>query len=210
MDRDRYGGGRDLRELAGHAGSRLSARLGNVWWAFMVRGLLAGVLGIAALFWPSGSLDLLIRIVGVYCLADGAAALFGALRAAERGPLLSQALVALAIGLILLLWPGATVRALLMVFGIFALITGISQIMAARQIRAEGSDSGFMMSIGVVAAAVGLILVLWPGTGVVAISWFIAVVALLIAALLIFLAIRLKRVKERLDARSFARSAPDL
>ena len=190
-------------------GSRLSGRLGNVWWAFMVRGLLAGVLGIVALFWPSGSLDLLIRIVGVYCLADGAAALFGALRAAERGPLLSQALVALAIGLILLLWPGATVRVLLMVFGIFALITGISQILAARQIGAEGSDSGFM-TIGVVTAAVGLILVLWPSTGVVAISWLIALVALSIAAFLIFLAIRLKRVKERLDARSFGRSAaPD-
>jgi len=176
----------------------------------MVRGLPAGVLGIVALFWPSGSLDLLIPIVGVYCLADGTAALFGALRAAERGPLLSQALVALAIGLILLLWPGATVRVLLMVFGIFALITGISQILAARQIGAEGSDSGFMMTIGVVTAAVGLILVLWPSTGVVAISWLIPLVALSIAALLIFLAIRLKRVKERLDARSFGRSAaPD-
>jgi uncharacterized membrane protein HdeD (DUF308 family) len=46
---------------------------------------------------------------------------------------------------------------------------------------------------------VGLVLLIWPGTGVVAISWIIALAALLFAALLIFVALRLKRLKKRVD-----------
>jgi hypothetical protein len=40
-------------------------------------------------------------------------------------------------------------------------------------------------------------LLIWPGTGVVAISWIISLAALMLAALLIFLALRLKRLKKR-------------
>jgi uncharacterized membrane protein HdeD (DUF308 family) len=41
---------------------------------------------------------------------------------------------------------------------------------------------------------------LWPGTGTVAISWVIAIAALLAATLLIFVALRMKRLNDRLNA----------
>ena len=50
-------------------------------------------------------------------------------------------------------------------------------------------------------------MLIWPGTGVVAISWIIALVALLFAALLIFLALRLRRFKKRVDKLAPLRSA---
>jgi uncharacterized membrane protein HdeD (DUF308 family) len=49
-------------------------------------------------------------------------------------------------------------------------------------------------------------LLIWPGTGVVAISWIIALAALMLAALLIFLALRLKRLKQRVDKLAPLRS----
>jgi uncharacterized membrane protein HdeD (DUF308 family) len=181
----------------------LSGRLGDMWWAFMLRGVFAAVLGLCALIWPSVSLALLIALVGLYCLADGVAGLLGAWRAAERGPNLLQALLGIAVGAILLLWPGASIRVLLVVFGVWALFTGVSQIVAARREHLESNERGVMTTTGGIAAALGLILIVWPGTGVVAISWVIAVVALLLAALLIFLALRLKRLQGRVD--TFAR-----
>jgi uncharacterized membrane protein HdeD (DUF308 family) len=78
-------------------------------------------------------------------------------------------------------------------------LTGVSQIVAARQQEVDGSERGPMITIGWIAAAVGLILILWPGTGVVAISWVIAIAALLLAVLLIWLALRFKRLQERFD-----------
>jgi uncharacterized membrane protein HdeD (DUF308 family) len=178
---------------------RVSSTLGNIWWAFMLRGVLAAALGLCALIWPGVSLAILIALVGLFCLADGAAGLFGAWRAAEGGASLLQPLLGVAVGALLLLWPGASIRTLLIVFGVWALFTGVSQIMAARRDDVEGSDRSTMMTIGGVVAALGLILIVWPGTGVVAISWVIAIAALLLAALLIFLALRLKRLQERVE-----------
>jgi hypothetical protein len=37
-----------LRLLAEGAQNRMSSRLGDIWWAFMLRGMFAGVLGVCA------------------------------------------------------------------------------------------------------------------------------------------------------------------
>ncbi len=170
-------------------------RLGGMWWTYMIRGILAGILGLFALFWPSTTLEILITLVGIFCVVDGLTGLFGAYRTAPRGASVMVPIVSLAIGLILLFWPGATVRTLLVVFGAWLLFVGVSQILGARRAKFPGGGRGVMTTTGGIAAGVGLILVLWPGSGVVAISWVIAIPALVVAALLIFLALRLKRLE---------------
>jgi uncharacterized membrane protein HdeD (DUF308 family) len=196
-----------LGSLAAGMQSRVSAKLGDIWWAFMLRGVFAGVLGIFALIWPSLSFTILTRMVGLYCLADGLPGLVGALRASDRGTYLLQAVVSLAVGGVLLFLPSASARTLLMVFGGWALFTGVSHILAARRANVEDTDRGLTTTMGGAVAVVGLVLLIWPGTGVVAISWIIALVALLLAALLIFLALRLKRLKKRVDKLAPLRSA---
>jgi len=95
---------------------------------------------------------------------------------------------------------------LLMVFGGWALFTGVSHILAGRRANVDDTDRGLMTTMGGAVAVVGLVLLIWPGTGVVTISWIIALAALLFAALLIFLAIRLKRLKKRMDNLASLRS----
>src|SRR5258708_40015064 len=96
--------------------SRVSAKLGDIWWAFMVRGVFDGVLGICALIWPTLSFTILTRMVGLYCLADSLPGLVGALRASDRGTYLLQAVVSLTVGGVLLFLPSASARTLLMLF----------------------------------------------------------------------------------------------
>jgi uncharacterized membrane protein HdeD (DUF308 family) len=131
----------------------------------------------------------------------------GALRASDRGTYLLQAVVSLAVGGVLLFLPSASARTLLMVFGGWALFTGVSNILAARRANVEDTNRGLMTTMGGGVAVVGLVLLIWPGTGVVAISWIIALAALMLAALLIFLALRLKRLKKRVDNLAPLRSA---
>jgi uncharacterized membrane protein HdeD (DUF308 family) len=196
-----------LGSLAAGMQSRVSAKLGDIWWAFMLRGVFAGVLGICALIWPTLTFTILTRMVGLYCLADSLPGLVGALRASDRGTYLLQAVVSLAVGGFLLFWPSTSARTLLMVFGGWALLTGVSQILAVRRASVEDAARGLTTTIGGAVAAIGLVLLIWPGTGVVAISWIIALAALLLAALLIFLALRLKRLKKRVDNLAPLRSA---
>jgi len=184
----------------------VSSKLGDIWWAFMLRGVFAGVLGICALIWPTLSFTILTRLVGLYLVADGLPGLLGALRASASGTYLLQAIVSLAAGGVLLFLPSASARALLTVFGGWALFTGVSHTLAARRAKVEDTDRGPMTTMGGAVTVVGLVLLIWPGTGVVAISWIIALAALLFAALLIFLALHLKGLKKRVDNLASLRS----
>lgn len=191
---------RDTDRPLANVRRRIGDKLGDLWWAFMVRGLHAALLGVGALIWPSASLAILMRLVGIYVLLDGATGSIGAYRTGDRGAHLLQALLGLLIGALLLFWPEGSVRTLLVILGIWALLTGGSQIAAARQQEVEGSVRGPMSTVGWMVAAVGLILIVWPGTGVVTIAWVIAIAALLLATLLIWLALRFKRLQARVDA----------
>ncbi len=195
-----------LQSLAAGVQSRVSGKLGDIWWAFMLRGAFAALLGICALIWPTLSFTILTRMIGLYLLADGLPGLVGVLRASDRGTYLLQAVVSLAVGGILLFLPSTSARTVLMIFGGWALFTGVSNILAARRANIEDTERGLMTTMGGAVALVGLILLIWPGTGVVAISWIIALAALLLAALLIFLALRLKRLKKRVDKLASLRS----
>src|SRR5260370_19086752 len=81
--------------------SRVSAKLGDIWWAFMLRGVFAGVLRIFALIWPTHTFTILTRMIGLYCLADGLSGLVGTLRASDPGTYLLQAVVSLVVGVFL-------------------------------------------------------------------------------------------------------------
>jgi uncharacterized membrane protein HdeD (DUF308 family) len=179
----------------------VSNKLGDLWWSLLVRGILAAALGIFALFWPTLSLSLLVLAVGIYCVADGIAGLIAALRASEPREYLLEALMSLAIGAVLIFWPGASVRTLLVVFGLWVILMGISQITAARRLTATDPDRGMIMTVGLVATVAGVVLMFWPGSGIVVISWVIALVALLVGVLLIYLASRFRRLGKRIETR---------
>jgi uncharacterized membrane protein HdeD (DUF308 family) len=192
--------GDEGRERAERVLGAVGAKLGGLWWAMLARGIIAVVVGFCALVWPSGSIDLLVMLVGVFVLLDGITGLIGALQNGLRGANLLQAIIGIAIGIALLLWPTASVRLLLVVFGVWFLLVGISQFWAARQNQMDGDDRNALSMVGGLIAVLGLVLILWPGTGVVAISWLIAFAALLLGAILIFLALRLRRLQQRAGA----------
>jgi len=196
-----------LRSIAQGAAARVNKKLGDLWWFFMLRGVLAAILGICALFWPSRSLAILITLVGVFILADGVTGLAGALRNWTGSETLLQPVVSMVIGPVLLVWPGASVGLLMVVLGVWAWIYGVSQILEARKIPKESEDRASALSLGGIASAIGIILMVWPATGVVAISWVIAIAAFLVASMLFFLARRTKRLTNRLSAARIKRAA---
>jgi uncharacterized membrane protein HdeD (DUF308 family) len=56
------------------------------WQKMALRGILAILLGIVALFWPIATLELLIILLGVYFVADGIETNFYGLPAGARKP----------------------------------------------------------------------------------------------------------------------------
>jgi len=172
-------------------------RSGQIWWVFMLRGVLAAALGLFALIWPTLTLQILVLLVGAYLIADGVMGLVIAFRRSASAGRMLQPLASALLGLLLVLWPGESVRTLFVFLGVAALFIGISYVVTARRFGVDAMDRHLMSGAGVVACVLGLILIIWPGAGVVTLSWVIAAAALLMAAVLIFLAVRLREAAPR-------------
>ncbi len=171
----------------------------QIWWVFMLRGVLVAALGISALIWPTLTLEILVLLVGAYLIADGVMGLVLSFRRPGASGGLLQPVVSAVVGLILVFWPSQSARTLLMVLGAGALFIGISYLVTARRYGVGGMDRRLMTTVGVIAAVLGVILLLWPGTAVVTVSWIIATAALMTAAVLIFLGVRIKQSKLRVE-----------
>ncbi len=187
-----------VRQMAENAKRGARTKLRHLWWAFLLRGLLALALAASALFWPQSTIKILTKLLGAYFLIDGVASAVGALRAGTKTAY-PQAIVGLVAGLALLFWPEISAKLFLMVVGAWALLQGGGMFMSSRELEPDHEARGVMAMVGAIMAIIGLVFIFWPETGVVAISWMIAVGALVVGSLLIFLATRLRRVKQRLD-----------
>lgn len=176
----------------------LSDRLANVWWTFFLRGLLAAGVGIAALFWPTGSISLLLQLIGVLLIVDGGLTLFGLGR---RGAAGGVGIGAIFIGLVLLLWPEGTARFAFAILGAFALIAGVGSLMTWRQMPEWDPERTTARNAGVVALLIGLFLIFWPGSGLVALGWAIAFAALSVSVVMFWLSSRFKGANERLKTK---------
>src|SRR5215216_4809067 len=96
--------------------------IGN-WWALALRGVLAILFAIIAFVWPASAAAALVLVFGAYALVDGIFALIAGLRAARHhgrsAPLLIEGVLNLLLGILVLLWPGAALVALIWVIAIW-------------------------------------------------------------------------------------------
>jgi uncharacterized membrane protein HdeD (DUF308 family) len=107
--------------------------------------------------------------------------------------LLMRGLAAVAFGVLTLVWPGLTVWALVVLFGAFALVQGIS-ILAAVTAREPGTeqDRWFLVLEGLAGIAAGIITLVWPGISALALLFVIAGWAFATGIFEIMAAVRLR------------------
>ncbi|AMV32466.1 hypothetical protein VN12_10100 [Pirellula sp. SH-Sr6A] len=177
---------------------RLKSTLDAIWWTFLSRGLLAFGLAAAALLWPQQTIDVLIKVLGVTILIDGVAIAFGLFRSDDRRQLAIQAIVSLAIGSVLLFWSGITAKILLVFVGTWLVLQGIGLYFASRSMDAADGLRRLVSWVAVIKVLMGIVLVIWPNSGIVAISWLIGLAAIAIGLFMIFLATRIKRFSKRI------------
>ena len=95
-----------------------------------------------------------------------------------RNMFLFRGLAAIAFGIIALVWPKPTLLALVLVFGIFAIISGISMVAAALQNR-EVHGWGLSLFEGILWILVGVVALVWPGITALAFLYLIAAWAII-------------------------------
>lgn len=175
----------------------LGSRLASNWWALALRGVLAILFGLIALFMPGVTLTTLMLLFAAYMLLGGILAVVAGIRAAEQHgrsmPLFFEGALNILVAILAAIWPGQTIVAIIYIVGAWALLSGGFLVVAAIRLRASAPGEWLLAVLGVLAILFGIALFAWPEAAAVAFSWWIGIFALLFGATLVSLGLRLKK-----------------
>jgi len=168
------------------------------WWVVLLRGAVAILFGALALVWSGLTLEILVLFFGAYVLVDGVFAIIAALthRAGHDRwwVLLLEGLVGIAAGLLTFLFPMVATLALLYLIALWAILTGVLEIVAAIGLRREIQGEWLLAISGIVSLILGVLLLIFPAAGEVTVIWLIGVYAILFGAVLLGLGLRLRKL----------------
>lgn len=152
--------------------------LSRYWWALVVRGIIAILLGVLAFMLPVATLAALVVVFGAYALADGIFAIVAATAGRTMTPdwwiLLLQGLLGIGIGALTLFNPAITAVALLVYIAAWAIVAGVLQVFAAVKLRDELAGEWWLALGGILGAAFGIAMLWRPFAGALALLWVIA------------------------------------
>ena len=168
--------------------------VGN-WWALALRGVVAILFALIAFFLPGITAAALILLFGAYAFVDGVFALIAGLRAARHhgrsGALLLEGILNIVIGIIVFVWPGPALVALIYLIAVWAVISGIALIAAGMALIRHSGEWLLVLS-GVISVLLGIILSVQPAAGVIALSWWLGFYALLFGIVVVTAAFRIR------------------
>ncbi|WP_339460264.1 HdeD family acid-resistance protein [Nodularia spumigena] len=175
---------------------RMGTRLARNWWTVALRGAIAIIFGLAALFWPDITLTALIFIFAAFVLVSGVllaiAAFRDGLTHTHGWLMLLEGAIGIAVGIMAFIWPGITALVLLYLIAAWAIVTGVLEIIAAIQVRKEIQNEWLLAIAGITSVLFGVLLLVWPLAGALAILWIIGAYAIIFGILLLILAFRLR------------------
>lgn len=170
--------------------------LARYWWALALRGLFAVLFGLLTFFIPGITLLALVLLFGVYALLDGIFDIVSAFRSStHHWAFVVEGIVGIIVGILTLIWPGITGMVLLYLIAFWAIFTGVLEIVAGIRLRAAIANEVLLILMGILSLLFGLLIIIFPGAGALAIAFWIAAYALIFGIMLIALAFRLRRFR---------------
>lgn len=103
-----------------------------------------------------------------------------------------EGLAGILVGIIALVYPNVAAGALLLLIAIWAVFTGLMEIIAAIRLRREINNEWSLILSGVLSIILGIILVVFPSAGAVGLIWAIGFYAIFFGVLMLYLAFKLR------------------
>jgi uncharacterized membrane protein HdeD (DUF308 family) len=170
----------------------------GVWWLVLIRGILAILFGLFALFAPRTALLALVFVFGAYAIIDGITAIIAGIRHRKEeshwGWHVFQGVVSLIAGIVAFTWPGVTVLAILFVIAFWSIVNGVGQIVESFTMRKMGASTwGWILAGGIVSVLFGIVLFAQPGAGLITLLWLVGIFSIVFGVILVVWALRLRR-----------------
>ncbi len=166
------------------------------WWVFLLRGIIAVLFGLMALFLPGATLASLVLVWAAFAFADGVLALvalaMGKAQSDHKWLIGLQGVLGIAVGVITFTNPAITAVALLLYIIAWAFVIGALQIVASIALRKEMTGEFWLFLSGLISIAFAVYAMYRPEVGALAIAWTIGFYAIAIGVVMIAFAFNVR------------------
>ena len=107
--------------------------------------------------------------------------------------LVMRGMAAITFGVLALLWPGLTLLVMALLWGAYVLVDGLLSLLHAFKLRGRGLSVALWSLVGVLGVAAGVLAFIWPGLTAFVLLTLIAAWAIVVGALQLVAAWRLRR-----------------
>ena len=167
--------------------------LAKNWWAMALRGVAAVLFGLLTFLLPGITIATLVLLFGAYALVDGLFNIVAFFRvASHHWALLIEGIIGVIVGILTFAWPAITEIALLFLIAFWAIFTGVFEIVAGIRLRRVIANEWLLLLIGALSALFGILILMAPRAGALAIVLWIGMYAVMFGIVLLALAFRLR------------------
>jgi len=163
------------------------------WWLIAIRGIAAILFGLAAFVWPGLTLELLVLLFAIYVLVDGVVSIVAFLRRPRQSPsMLVGGIVSIVAGVVAIIFPGLAALSVVILIAAWAILTGVAEILLTFRLHERLTVELLWVLAGLASIVFGIVLIVFPAAGALALIWFIGAYALFIGVLLVILGFSLR------------------
>ena len=176
----------------------------RTWWVFLVGGIASVIFGVLAFVNPGIALLVLAMFFAASVLVDGVFSAIGAVQNRDKDGwwiMLLIGILGLVVGGFALLNPPVSIMAFIYLVAFQAVLLGVFIVMLGYKVRKATTREWILYVMGTLSVLFGLLVVLNPGAGGLSIVYLIASWAVVIGALKVFFALKVKNLRENLGDR---------
>lgn len=182
----------------------MNQQLNDLWGALAIRGMLAILFGLAAVFWPGLTLVTLVYLFSAFILASGLVGLvLGLINVfRDESSLLSRILAValggaeIAVGVYLLRHSTVAFATFILIIGFILIARGLVELFMGIFEDSTATNKTVTVFGGLLSAVVGVIILVQPASSGVAFVWILGLYALIMGPLMLALSYDLKKASE--------------
>jgi hypothetical protein len=161
-------------------------------WPFVLGlGIVGVIFGVVVLSNAFGSVATLTWLTGLFLLFMGIVQLITLRRGEERRAQAIGALIAIIGGIILLAWPGETLKVVAFVAGLTFVLWGVVRTLSA--FRELGDSRARELAVGIALIVLGILVMAWPGATITLVGILIGLMAVVWGVVMIVGALNLRK-----------------
>ena len=176
----------------------------SIWWIPFTKGTLAIIAAVVALLWSHQTMTALVVIVGIYAIVDSVMTLINA--QAVHGMAGARfmrvwGIIGIIVGLILIIHPGFSLHVIAILIGVWLVLLGVAATGFALPMKLVIKKAwAWMLSGGIGLFLLGIVVLVHPGFGVVAMSWLLALGVFLYGVAHLAIAVGVRKITSSISS----------